>query len=1099
MNGGNRSQYARLQIAEQLVSALMPILVVQLVVSNIIAQLLVPNRLLFVIPNTTILAVYVFGYWMTRKNQHHLSASAIFGGLCGSVLVEMAFFGGLRSPIVLGMLCTISLASWLYGQRSAVIASIFWSLVTIAFLMIEQDRVTRPVLPAPIYYVNSALMLVVFLLSMAIPGRILQIELDKSNDALYIAEEGQEVQRTRTQELEAQERILRENEAILVESQNIAGMGAYHMDTVSGFWTSSPVLDRIFGIDSDFVRNVEGWAAIIYEEDREMMLDYFLNTVIGKGEPFNKEYRIVRQTDGETRWLHGYGKLEINSEGATTRMFGLIQDITEQKNSEAEVRKAKLLLEQTVLQSPVALALVSMPDGIVRFANAACLRLIGMDDEPSPVGFPLSELNPSWKDFDAEGNLTPFHEIPLQRSLEGQCTENEERFVVRKDGSLRNILASATPIRDDSDNVIAGYLVMTDISDLKEAQKELIRTRMSIEHVEDSIYWVDEDGGIVDVNLAACRQLGYTRDELFKLSVFDIDIDFDYQEWPEHFHQLEIDGSIKLESRHRTKDGRVFPVEIIANYIEYGGSKWNCAMVRDISERKAAEKELADRTVFVETLLDLTPDILYIYDILDRKSVYANDGLRKILGYDPVELAQFDDRLLVELMHPDDFASYVQKVLPEYSKLTDGKMMVHEFRMRQRSGSWVWLQATERIFERTPHGEPRRIFGLCHDITAIREAEETLKTSQQRLRSIIEATPLGMHLYELTDDDRLVFTGANAASTKILGVDGHKFVGKTIEEAFPALVQTEVPMRYREAALNGKEWRTQQIDYDELGIKGCFEVIAFQTEPRRMAVIFQDITERKQAEQKIIELNESLEQRVSERTKQLQSAIGELESFSYSVSHDLRAPLRAIDGYSQVILEDYADLLDEEGKNTLSRLRRSSHRMGELIDGLLVLSRVSRKDLVPTTIDLSSIAGKVVSQLKDTYPDMAVVCEIEPKLFACADPILAQTVLENLLDNAWKYSSKSEKPHVRIGKMTIDGKPTIFVSDNGIGFDQNYAHKLFDPFQRLHSQESFPGTGIGLATVNRIIARHGGIIWGDSEPNVKTTFYFRFGNDSPYE
>jgi signal transduction histidine kinase len=265
--------------------------------------------------------------------------------------------------------------------------------------------------------------------------------------------------------------------------------------------------------------------------------------------------------------------------------------------------------------------------------------------------------------------------------------------------------------------------------------------------------------------------------------------------------------------------------------------------------------------------------------------------------------------------------------------------------------------------------------------------------------------------------------------------------------------------------------------------------VASVREPFRMLRI--EVGERLRAEQALRELNQSLEQRVAERTRQLELANRELESFSYSVSHDLRAPLRAIDGFSQILSRNYERLLDEKGKDYLGRVQRASQRMGELIDDILHLSRVGRQEMTRAPVDLSRLAQEIAGELCQAEPERRVEFAIAPGMVVEADARLMRIALENLIGNAWKFSAKKPQARIEIGLMRdADGVSAVFVRDNGAGFSMDYAHKLFHAFQRLHSAGEFEGTGIGLATVQRIAQRHGGQAWAEGREGEGATFYF---------
>jgi signal transduction histidine kinase len=251
--------------------------------------------------------------------------------------------------------------------------------------------------------------------------------------------------------------------------------------------------------------------------------------------------------------------------------------------------------------------------------------------------------------------------------------------------------------------------------------------------------------------------------------------------------------------------------------------------------------------------------------------------------------------------------------------------------------------------------------------------------------------------------------------------------------------------------------------------------------------------QRKIAEQELQKLNETLERRIKERTRDLEISNQELNAFCYSVSHDLRAPVRTINSFVDILFEDFGGQLPGESQDYLDRIKRAGKKLDHLIDDLLQLSRVSRVDMSRRQINISKIVEEEVQLLRETHPDKLIDVQIAPGLETLGDEGLIRILFQNLLSNAWKYTGRTPDPVVQIGVKTIDHQKTFFVKDNGIGFDMRYVDKLFAPFQRLHSDAEFEGNGVGLATIKRIINRHGGNIWPESEIGHGTTFYFTFG------
>lgn len=391
--------------------------------------------------------------------------------------------------------------------------------------------------------------------------------------------------------------------------------------------------------------------------------------------------------------------------------------------------------------------------------------------------------------------------------------------------------------------------------------------------------------------------------------------------------------------------------------------------------------------------------------------------------------------------------------------------------------------------------ENARLFEEAHrEIEERKQAQRALEESRNLLSIIIDTLPTYFNVKDL--DGRFIQLNKWSLNDFFENFEVEEILGKTDFDFFPE----EIARQFRNDEIKVIETGEPIINKEELntGLDGRSRWMLTTKAALRDASgkiigtvgAAQEITRQKEAEMALREARDTLEERVHERTLQLEAANRELESFAYSVSHDLRAPLRAIDGFSQALMEDYSPVLDEDGLDYLQRVRKASQRMGQLIDDLLMLSRVTRSEIRKERVNLSAIAHEVVGELRQIEPERQVEFNIEDNLIVNGDARLLQIVLENLLSNAWKFTAQKYIPRIELGYNEESGE--YFVRDNGVGFDMTYVDKLFGAFQRLHTDHEFEGTGIGLATVRRIIHRHGGSIRAEGHVGKGATFHFSF-------
>ncbi|WP_232297998.1 PAS domain S-box protein [Nitrosospira sp. NpAV] len=595
------------------------------------------------------------------------------------------------------------------------------------------------------------------------------------------------------------------------------------------------------------------------------------------------------------------------------------------------------------------------------------------------------------------------------------------------------------------------------------------------------------------VNSRARLNLGYSMDTLRMMTPLDIKPEFDEASFRTLVNPL-LHGAMKIlifEAMHLRADGTLYPVEVHLQLFAQSGRMVFLAVILDITIRRRAESALRESEERFRTIVNTIPQLAWIAEP-DGSRVWYNQRWYDYTGTTPEEMEGWGWQKVHDI-------EMLPKVVERWTHATAaGKAFDMEFPLRGADGRFrIFLTRAEPL--RNAEGRITQWFGTNTDVNEQRLGEKARREVEKRFEVVMGNMSEGLVIFDLAGQplhwNAAALRMHDIGNSEVMLLNPHTFAQiyqlSTVEGVALPFDQWPLTRILRGEHLNDLELRIGRVDRDWERVFSYSGALSHYGDGKELAfLVVKDITERKNAEDALRDAKVNLEHKVDERTAQLLAKGKEMESFCYSVSHDLRAPLRGIDGYSRLLLEEYHDRFDEEGQNFLKNVRTATKYMTDLIEDLLAYSRLERQGISRTAVELSSFISNLLDQYHTRAQNVRLTVEVSD-FQVSVDPEGLAIALRNLIDNALKFSGYAPEPAIEIRARAASNHCILSVRDNGIGFDMRFYEKIFEVFQRLHRAEEYPGTGIGLAMVQKAMERIGGRVWAESQPGAGATFYLQ--------